>query len=166
MKNIFFILLILSANFIYSAETTIDVKKQEKLQTSHKSTIYSSYLEEEDDDEDENVFLNDEIANERYSFNGWKIVKGLAGLWIGKEFFFCGSKGVLFLILCPDHILSDIVSQSFTPVSPVEKFLTNRFLWLSLSSTLTVFSLWVLKKSAINLYKGLHAAEDTMEYFD
>lgn len=157
MKNIFFSLLILSSSLIYSTDIKINVKKKEELQPLHEQKISSSYLDEEAMDFDIQT-----PQNERR----WKIVKGLAGLWLGTKFFFCGSKGVLFLLVCPNDMLSKVISRSFTISSPVEKLLTNRFLWLSLCGTLTAFSLWILQKSATNLYQGVCATEDTIEYFE
>lgn len=166
MKNIFFSLLILSSSLIYSTDFKVNVTKNEDLAPSRTQKIsYQSQDEEEMDLEDweEEAFLNNMMTNERPPANGWKIIKGLAGLWAGTQFFFGGSKGTLLLLMCPDNVLSETILGSCKTLSPVEKFLTNRVLWISLCGTLTVFSLWLLKKSADNLYQGLYATEDTID---
>lgn len=170
MKNIFFSLLILSSSLIYSTDFKVNVKKKKELQPLHKQHISPSSLDDEQEMDlyiqalEEEEALNGAFDNQKCSSNGWNIIKNLAGLLIGTKFFFCGSKGVLFFAVCPDHILSDMISRSSITLSPVEKFLTNRFTWISLCSTLTVFSLWILKKSVTNLYKELYPTEDAMEY--
>jgi hypothetical protein len=152
MKNIFFNLLILSSNLTYSADIKINVKNDEKSMNGHLQTF-----------EQENDFLNDTTPDETFNPHGWKVLKGLAGLWLGTEFFFLGGQGIIVLLILPDHIWSGMISSSrVAALSPAKKILTNRFFWISLSSTLTVFSLWILKKSATNLYQGL-CAENTIE---
>lgn len=169
-KNIFFGLLILSTNLIYPNNFKVNVTKKEELQPLHKQQVSPAFLDEEEMDlyikdlEEEEAFLN-ETANQGSSVDGWNVLKGVAGLWIGTNLFCFGGKGVLISLTFPDHILSEMLSRSSTPLSPVEKLLTNRLLWLSLSGALTVFSLWILKKSATKLYKGLCGREDIMECF-
>ena len=162
MKNILFSLLILSSSLIYSVNFKSNVTKKEEVQVLDEQKIFS--LSDDDEEMDfllKEKILNDIIAKQRFSSNGWKVAKGLVGLWFGIKFFFCGSIGVFFSII-PDPS----TSQSSATLSPIEKFLTNRFLWLSLSSTLTIFSLWLLKKSATNLYQGLYGIEDTIGSFE
>jgi len=164
MKNILFSLLISSASLIYSTDiNTIKVKQQEELEPLYEQSISSLSSEEEEIDFDtqdfeEEIFFNNSIANERYSVDGWKVVIGLAGLWLGTKFFFFGSKGAFFLLMSPDHI-SNIISRSSNALSPMEKLLTNRPVCLSLCSTLIIFSLWILEKSADSLYQGLYTTK-------
>jgi len=171
MKNILFSLLILPSSLIYSTNFKVNVKKKQELQPLYEQEIYSSSLEEEDVDfdiqalEEENAYLNHIIANGRHSSNGWKVLKGIAGLCLGTKLFSFGSTGVAFSLLSPDHIWSDLISQSSTTLSPIEKILTNRSFWLSLCGACTALSVVILKKSADNLYQGLYKTEDTLEYF-
>lgn len=171
MKNIFFGLLILSSSLIYSSNFKVNVTKKEELQPLRKQQVSSSFLDEEEMDlyiedlEEEEAFLSDMTAHQRSAVDGWDVLKGVAGLCIGTKIFSFGGKGVLMSLMLPDHILAQMLSRSSATLSPAEKLLTNRFVWLSLSGTLTVFSLWILKKSATKLYKGLYGTEDIMECF-
>jgi len=166
MKNIFFSLLILSSSLIHSTDIKVNVKKKQELQPLYQQKIYSSSLDEENIDFDiqENDFLNNNITHETHAPHGWKILKGVAGLWIGAKLFSFGGKGLLLLFLRPDHL--DRLSGPSSTLSPVEKLLTNRSFWLSLCGACTAFSVVILKKSADNLYQGLYPTENTMEYFE
>ena len=161
MKNIFFSFLILSSNFIYSADIKTNVNNNKELSSSHKQKISSSSL----DDMDDMDFDIQTLKEERYHLNEWKVLKGLAGLWLGTKLFFFGGKGSIVLLTIPDHLLSDMIPPA-AALSRVGKLLTNRFLLLSLCSTLTVFSLWMLKKSVANIYQGWYGTENNIEHFD
>lgn len=113
--------------------------------------------------ENESYFLDNTIANGRSRLNEWKVLKGLAGLLIGTKCFLAGSTGTIFFLMFPDKLLSEMIPP-FIISSPVEKLLTNRLVWLSLSSTLTIFSLWLLKRSVANVYYGFNGTEDNIEY--
>jgi hypothetical protein len=168
MKNILFSFSILSSSLIYS----INIENKEELRPLHEQKISISSLDEEAMSahipafKKIKAFSKDVRTGQTGSVNEWKIAKGLIGLWVGTKLFLFGSNGVLFLLICPDHILSEIIPSSSASSSPIQKFLTNRLLWLSLSSALTASSLWILKKSISNLYEGFYGTEDTMEYFE
>lgn len=158
---------ILSTNFIYSAQTKVNISTQEELQdlqTPETSSCFLEEEEEEDNEDDENQMdlylqrLEDQylfLNNQKSSFNGWKIFKGFAGLYIGANSLIYGGAGIAMTLACPPDLLPDDLE-----LSPSGQLLTNRYFWLSLSGTLTVFSLWVLKRSLNNLYEGLNGAED------
>jgi len=170
MKNIFLNILILSSNIIYSANTQISsnikviITEKEPLQHQPKQKKTFTSLDEDTMDfsiqelERENTLLKNNFGHGSSS-NGWKIAKGLVGLWLGTKFFFTGSKGVLVALMVPGDI-SKMISSSSATLSATEKLLTNRYFWLSACSALTAFSAWLLKKSADNLYQGLCDTED------
>lgn len=161
MKNIFFGLLILSSSLICSTNIETNIEKKEDLQPSHEQKIAARIQAFK-----ERARSKNSIANQQCSFDGWKVTKGLIGLWLSTPLFFSGSEGILFLLMCPDHIMSKIIPSPSATSSPIEKFLTNRFLLLSFCSALTAFSLLILKKSIFNLYHGFYGTENTREYFE
>jgi hypothetical protein len=158
MKNILLSLLILSSSLIYSTNTTTNVNNQEEIQSLHQQKIAQRMQALKEERE-----RSKDIANQRHSFDEWKVTNGVIGLLVGVPFFFSSIEGVLFLLMCPDKILSRITSSSATS-SPIKNFLTNRFLLLSLCTALSASSVWIIKKSISNLYQGFYGTEDTMEY--
>jgi hypothetical protein len=163
MKKTLAILFILSSNLVHSASLSVNVtKNNERPLCQQKKSSACVDKETMNFDIQEEDFLHN-MENQKVSVNGWKIFKGLAGLWFGTKCFFIGSKGALVALSFPEHIISQLI-ESPESLSPMEKLLTNRGLWLTLCGSLTVFSLWVLKKSADNLYQGISNTEDTLEF--
>ncbi len=168
--------MILSSSIIYSANSKISsnikvtITEKAESPSPRKQKRPSSSVDEETIDfsieelERENDLLNNNFGHGSSSSNGWKIAKGLVGLWLGTKFFFTGGKGVLSVLLLHDDIMSRVMPSS-EDLSPLEKLFTNRYFWLSACSALTAFSAWILKKSADNLYQGLCDTEDTLEIF-
>lgn len=164
MKNTLFIIVLLSSNLTYSTYFSVNVTKKNE-QSSYQQKRSSALLDEEDIDfKRQEQFLRN-TNNREISLNEWKLFKGLAFLWLGTKCFFTGSKGVMYLALYPDHGISQmLISASAPSLSPLDKFVTKRFIWISLFSTLTAFSGWVLKKSAENLYQGIYDTEDILDF--
>ena len=163
MKNILFITLFLSSNLVHSTPISVNVTKKNE-QPSYQQKRSSAPLEEKNIDFDiqEKEFLHN-MESQKVPVNGWKIFKGLVGLWFGAKCFFIGGRGALIALTFHEDIISRL-TESSESLSPMEKFLTSRGLWLTLSCSLTVFSLWMLKKAADNLYQGISNTEDTLEF--
>ena len=119
-----------------------------------------SFFDEDDIDFDINTFKREnDFFNNKKSLDKWKLFKGVAELWFGSKLFFVSSQRIVFLLMSPDNVWSKVISSS------TKNAITDRPFWLFVSSTLTVFSLWILKNAAINLHEGLCPTVDTIEVF-
>ena len=150
---------------MYSSDFNANITQKNEHQAIRKHQAYSSILyEDEIDFEEEDAYRSDIVFNESPSSPGWNIFKGLVGLWFGIETFRSGSRGIITALVIPDDMLSN--KASHFSLSPATKNLvSNRFFWLSISSSLVALSVWIIKKSGTCLYKGICTTEDGSEYF-
>lgn len=169
MKKLFFSLLILSSHFINSANGKNNINNNEELQSSRKQKLSSSFHDFDTQNFNQEFDSLDNIIarnkRRRGKLNEWRVLKGLAGLFIGTKCFLAGSIGTIILLIIPNAPPSNNKSIP-TDLSLIKNLIARRFLWLSLFGSLTAFSLWLLKRSVANIHYGFNGAENNIEYGD
>ena len=144
--------------FFYITVCTLGIVFSQAALSSHDMNFDNRNFNQEFNSLDNIIARN---RKGRGKLNEWKVLKGLAGLWIGTQGFLSCGTGTLFFLVCPP--LSD-TELPFTDLSLAGKLIRNRFLWISLFSSLTAFSLWLLKRSVANIYYGFNGTENDIEY--
>jgi hypothetical protein len=158
-KNIIFNFLILTSTLTYCINEIFNVDQQKEL-------LYSLYGQDIDlfglnpdtiahdiqTLKEEKAILKRIIEYETGFFKNFDIVKGILGLWLVAKLFFSSITPILILVA-----YNEVGAKSR------KELLIKRPIEIFITSMITVFSLWLIKISVANLYRGWYKKEHALK---